>query len=474
MKQKLVLFVLLFAGGALGQTYTPMFGFHTNHIYSFPIRVPYSCWRSLNSTEDEGGSSWMAIQKGPDIYNYSLIDTAMEDLAAQSKTCAVYTPYLTPAFIASHTGYTLSGKGTRHCGCSYSWMGNRYNCYPPADLNADGSGTDQTWKDFIRNLAEHVHSKHLANPGKYADIDYWEGGNEFIDNGPQWCGSYAQLARMLQDEKCVIEGRGKGCTAPAINPNARVMTVAMFAPDGVDKPYLSTVPNIADGESPAQVADMINTHNNYVLASEPEQIISNINAMRKVVDANPDSAGKPIFGTEGGWQHYKETGFTWGQTPSWMERFVIAISSTGIAAHIFYAYDSYDTNKATGPVNTDLWTVANSSNNNYYCGRSMPANEGYFCQPTPAYVASYAWVQKVIWPRPCSGSNGIWTCPHTSYGGKYKTGEFVWYSVEGHTVSFKVPAGFSKVEDIAGKITSVGEGEKITISDNPVLLMSEN
>ncbi len=105
-------------------------------------------------------------------------------------------------------------------------------CYPPADLNPDGSGTDQTWKNWVTALATENVALCASTSPQYACIKYYEIWNEVdqssqgypfpgssyaapylpvgqtsVGSGAMYKGSYAQLVRMLQDAKCIIQGR---------------------------------------------------------------------------------------------------------------------------------------------------------------------------------------------------------------------------------------------------------------------------
>ena len=79
----------------------------------------------------------------------------------------------------------------------------RGECDPPDDLNADGSGTDQHWKDFITAIVTHVNGR----------IHHWEVWNE-----PQaanaWTGTHAQLVRMAQDARTIIQ---------SVDPKAKML-----------------------------------------------------------------------------------------------------------------------------------------------------------------------------------------------------------------------------------------------------------
>jgi hypothetical protein len=443
-----------------GQTQPPLWGMHTNHMPSFPIQIPYDCWRNLSATGSGDASNWATIQTGPSSYNFELIDQAMTDLAAANKTCIVFTPEWTPSFIANTIGYNTDGQGTRTCSCH----GGGNMCYPPKDLNADGSGTDQTFKNFITALSAHVHANHTQNPNTYADIKYWSSGNEYLDNPQQFCGSYMQLARMLTDEKCIIRGEGPGCTTQGINPEANVMTVAMFS-DTNAKIYLATLPNIPGAVTPAQLANLIDTHNTYVSWKTPENVVAQMLSFENIVNNNPQSKGKKIFVTEGGWDAPPPD--TWAHAETFMGRFMIAASSTGLFAHIFFGYDFYSDNTPEGPGGccTTFWSNVNTT------GCTIIANPGYFCSDVQPYNQVVSWLKDVTFDGPCTSQTNVWTCDIQSTGNTYQTGMFVWYSVLDGSTQYTIPSGIIKMQTITGQISTVKTGQVITIDNNPVLFM---
>jgi hypothetical protein len=462
MKQILVVFVLLL--GANAQTAPLVFGVHTNRLGSWPIQVPFDVWRSLNATSKSGSVKWAGIQTGANTYDFGTLDQAMEQ-AASANVAVIYTPYATPAFIANTHGFQTDGSGIQNCVCG-DGVGTT-GCNPPSDLAGDGSGTNATWQNFITNLATHVHSQHVANPTGYADISYWETGNEYLVNPKQWCGSFPQLDRMMQDMKCIVTGTGPGCTATAINPDAQIMTVAITAKkygNKLDIAYLNSLANVSPVQTPEQLADVLDIHCYLAGTDTPEGIIAEVQSLQTLT-------AKPFYCTEGGWQRTHPP-TTWAHSADWMGRFMLSVASTGVIGFDFFQYDGYLTNTATGPGSEVLWAKKNPPNN-YFC--SIPASPGFFCPPEVDWTAIYQWTRNITFAQACTGQpvkprGNIWTCDHTSTGGTYTTGKFLWFDVLDKTAQYTVPAGFSEEFEIDGSSEFVTPGQILTLTNSPILL----
>ena len=65
--------------------------------------------------------------------------------------------------------------------------------------NADGTGTDQYWKDYVTAIVQHV-----CTPGP-CKISNWEVWNE-PNSGTMWQGTLPQLVRLTQDAYQIIKG----------------------------------------------------------------------------------------------------------------------------------------------------------------------------------------------------------------------------------------------------------------------------
>ena len=456
----LLVSVLFFDGTVFSQTPTEqtkplLLGIHVNHESSWPLQVSADLWRTLNSGN---GTRWMDIQQGPNTYDFTEMDRELRD-AARSRIMVMYTPFGVPAFIANSFGYNPDDNGTRDCTCNHS-VGAR-GCYPPKDMNGDGSGTDATWKNFIMALATHIHNNHLQSPDTYADIDYWESGNEFVVNAPQWCGSYAQLARMMQDAKRIVK---------QVNPSATMLTHAMAwynLDENID--YLNTKANVPQAQTPAQMAEIIDYHCYQYGSTPPERVIAVLARLRQSTDSVPAARGKKIFCTEGGWIAVAPTSWTHGK--NWFSRYLLSLSSTGILDFNVFQYDTYLLNNGDGlPARlVDLWAPTT----HYSC--DIPASPGYFCPTEIVWQQVYQWLEGVTFEGPCihrgTKQGKIWWCDHTSTG-QYRKGKFVWYDALDLLCDYTVPPGFKLEQDIDGNITNITPGTKIVISNSPVLLMS--
>ena len=447
--------ILAATGSAAGQTKPLLLGLHVNHDSSWPVQVDFDLWRTLDSPS---GTMWKDIQTGPDSFDFSRFDQELQD-AALANVEVMYTPIGVPGFIASPVGYMPNDDGPRTCACNYT-VGGVNGCYPPKDINGDGSGTDATWQNFMIALATHVHSNHVQNPDKYADINYWESGNEFESDPQQWCGSFAQLARMMQDEKAIVN---------KINPAAKVMTVAMAWYNlSDDYAYLNTKANVSQAQTPAQLADIIDYHCYVYGYKRPEIVIATLAKLIQLAESIPAAAGKPISCSEGGW--IKTAPATWTDAQNWLARYLLSVSSTGVIDFNLFMYDNYIGNTSVGPAAlAALWAPSTK----YYC--SIPASPGDFCLPEISWSRVYDWLEGVTFQAPCTSQRvadgNIWLCEHTS-SGQYQTGEFVWYDTLDQTREYRVPPGFTEEQDINGNITSIFPGQSISISNSPILLMS--
>jgi hypothetical protein len=469
-------FLLLATVGVFGQVVPPEFlGIHVNHMSSWPLEAPAHLFRTLSSTGGGGGGSmWYQMQTDENTFDFGVMDAAMAATAAQG-VAVTFTPVGVPSFVVGHDsngpiGWSLDGSRRRSCGCAHIYQPDR--CYPPGDINPDGSGTDAAWIKFITALASHVHSAHEDNPHGYSDIAYWENGNEWTYNGQQFCGSFAQMARMLTDEKCVVTGKGPGCERQGINPSAKMETIALNGGgDPLDKEYLATLPNIPLAETPAQLADIFNYHC-YKFYPNAEGTIGTGMATMRFVANDPYLKGKPVFCTEGGWLpgSRKVKPDTWTHAADFISRYLLGLASTGVQRFILFGYDFYSNMDAPG-------LLAQLSDNVPTNGCTESTDHGYLCPTGVAWTRIGAWLTDVNFSGPCtstvSGAGHIWTCSHTSAGGTYKSGQFAWFDVSDETTKYQVPTGFSREENMKGDITRLSRHQSIVLSNSPVLLMDD-
>ena len=213
----------------------------------------YMQWPSISTCPiyDSKGTVFNTTTN-PATYVWSNLDNMLANDYAAGVTEVMYTLARTPTW--------ASAKPTDSTSCHYTGtqfgQGNG-QCYPPNDLNSDGTGTDAIWKDWVTQLASHANaSNYLNGSTKHAHIRYYEIWNEpdGTCNSTSQCffkGSFAQLARMTEDARCIILGSQGGknvihdhgdgtatpCTATAIDPTALIVMSSTHAKDNFSIEY---------------------------------------------------------------------------------------------------------------------------------------------------------------------------------------------------------------------------------------------
>ena len=119
--------------------------------------VPFGAQRLWDS-----GVSWQDINPADGVYNWTLLDEWLS--AAQAHNVDIlYTFGETPAWASSSPNDSTCAAGAG-------------SCDPPNDLNTDGTGSNQHWKDFVSALVAHSQQSSTGH------IQYWEIWNEALGN----------------------------------------------------------------------------------------------------------------------------------------------------------------------------------------------------------------------------------------------------------------------------------------------------
>lgn len=207
----------------------------------------------------DSGVGWPNIETANGTYNWTPLETLLKNAYDDGITTAIYTMSRTPQWALDLVNNCTSNPNQPACDttCNYydtggvtTGAGAPGQCYPPSDINPDGTGTDAMWKAWVTALGQEATT--LCNEGGYACIKYFEIWNEVDRNsqGSSWFanqsgysapymfgngtsghgaqnsgnsyrGSYAQLVRMTQDARCLLMGqtslRTKGSTLYAID-----------------------------------------------------------------------------------------------------------------------------------------------------------------------------------------------------------------------------------------------------------------
>jgi len=400
-------------------------------------------------------TGWAQINTSEGVYDWSTLD-AFASAAQGHGVDLLYNLARTPTWASSK-------PNDNSCSYNTSPQGGPGQCDPPNDLNADGSGTDAHWIQWVSALATRYKGR----------IKYYEIWNEWNVAGfwaPAGNAQQPQLVRMEQDARCVVEGppAGLSCNSQstfpsgtAIDPNARIVTPS---PVGAH-PFLNEVSQDLTTYFQTQVgnykggtfADIIGFHGyvgtlpNSGLCPAPEDVNAVIDNLNSTVNSFGQS-GKPWFNTEGGWSKAADEGFLdLDRQAAFLVRYSLLQRSLGVDRMYWYRWDAASTSGGS------LWTPSGG--------------------PTPAAVA-YGEVSKWIVGAPLSSAwtpNGtIWSCGFTR-GNGYKA-LAVWDAAQDctsttcPTTPFNIPAGgYTMSRDVTGKESSVS-GATIPIGAKPILL----
>jgi uncharacterized protein (TIGR03437 family) len=370
--------------------------------------------------------SWADIEPTQGTFNFTLLDSVVAGAQKHGITALLYTLTKTPAWASSNT--TTPG-----CADYLNRMGG---CYPPSDLNADGTGADQYWKDYVTAVVQHE-----CTPGP-CNVQSWEIWNE--PNAENfWRGTTQQLVRMTEDANQIIKG---------VNPDLLIVSPPPAGGGNPDSTAASFLQGFfADGGS--QYVDVIGFHG-YLLpaqvqAGQVELLLSGLSDL----ESTRSSAGltsKPLWDTEGSW------GLTTNLPDVDMEAAFVAryylLQATYVQRFYWFAYDD-----PSGTLYDDTTMM--------------------LLEPGVAYGQVYNWLVGATPSGPCTNNGSIYMCGFTRPGGYQALA--VWDSSLScsngacTTTSYTAPSGYTQYADLAGNVTPI-TGGTIQISVKPILLENGN
>ena len=428
------------------------FGMNSNLLNNpFPgSMVPLTSWRSLGSSV-----KWADISTGPDVYDFSRLDGWLSKVK-ESNADVLYTVYATPAW-ASSRGPTCTGVGTPNSGClgptntncAFLQQNGPGICDPPADLFCDGTGTNQTFVNFVTALIQHV------GPGT---IKYWEIWNE-PNNPREWngiadCpntphGGDLMLARMARDLKSTVS---------AFDPKAQFTTPACGSPDcaaGFLPPYFANT----DGGSSADIIAFHGYISTGACPSDcpvPELVGEQIDHLISKLPAS--ELAKPLFDTEGGW----------GTVPG--TKTIDAIADPDQQASFLARYYLIQMSRHVAKFYWWSWDISGQA--------------ALYNQSTKSITpAANAYVQVVRWTNagtatvgPCNANGTVWTCNVQSPSGF--VAEAIWDTSQtcnaGKCSSAPVstPSQFNAYLDLSGNESPMS-GSSAPVGLKPILLIAK-
>jgi len=380
----------------------------------------------------ENGTAWGEVNTAPDVYDFSSLDKWLADAKTGGQD-VLYTFVWVPRWASSNPNDSTCrlGPGT---------------CDPPVDLNPDGTGTDQHWKDYVTAITAHNKNSTTAH------IKYWELWNE-PHNNFSWNGTYAQLVRMVSDAYPIIKNS---------DPNAFILSPTL---GWINKSALTWAAGYL-GAGGSRYIDGVALHG-YVMQSgkggktdNPETLTTLLPPYRTML-ATYGLGSKPIFNTESSWSLNDQ----WGpfstdkdMQAAFVARLYILHAVYGISR--LYWFEWNDTSDGT------LWLPDPND----------PKAPGTVLKPGIAYQATYTWLVGKTTANSCSQAGTIWTCSITGANGYVS--EAIWDTAEScsngtcSTVSYVADSKYIHYQTLDGNMYSVS-GNTVRIGAKPILLQNQ-
>jgi hypothetical protein len=429
----------------LGKNSVPsnFFNMHTGHTNTPWPSAPVAGQRLWDS-----GVSWPLINSAKGIYDWTKLDQRLAE-AQVHRAELLYDMGMTP--IWAQCGTATASSCVQTSGCAYagtSYGAGPGQCYWPADLNQDGTGSNQSWKDWVTALASHS-----VNSGT-GHIKYYEIWNEPNDLA-FWRGTTAQLVRMTQDAACIIKGVGPGCRNVAIDPNALIVTPPpTYGGSSINKwmnDYLR-----AGG---ADVSDVIAFHG--YNGSNAEKIPTLVSALRNDALTTFKQTSKPLFDSE----------FSWGlnavfpdqeERAGFVVRSLLLHWSSGVSRVYWYSWDSSGT----------MWSDTSTSG----CTTPDASGIGFTCKAGLAFAQVENWLVGATLSQPCAANGTVWTCGLTKPGGYQALA--VWDTAQSCSSGLCTTSNFTFTpvspnyihrRDVYGAVTTIS-GRTVPIGYKPILL----
>jgi hypothetical protein len=367
------------------------------------------------------GTEWYVLNPSPGVHDFSSIDNWIATAQAQHVDL-IYTFGEIPAW-ASSNPTAICATGTP-----------AGSCVAPGDLNFDGSGSNQWWKDFVAAVVTHAAGQ----------IKYWEIWNEPTVPG-YWQGNNQQMLRMAQDAYAIIK---------SIDPTAMVITPTPST--GINGVANWMGPYLALGGG--QYADIISFHSYSWKTTPgvwpmPEDVVPLMANLKAVLGANGQDT-KPLWCTEGSWGDTSGNGFVDQDLhAAFLARHYLLQASAGVQRYYWFAWDN-GVNSVGSP--DGLWTDIGGVN-----------------QTGIAYQEVENWLVDAVPGGACSSAGTTWSCDYTRSGG-YQA-RAIWDSSQSCSAGIcstrdqSVDSVFTHYRDIAGNSVTISN-RTVPIGAKPILL----
>jgi hypothetical protein len=367
-------------------------------------------------------TTWNDLNPSNGVYDWTNLDTALNVAIGKGQTDFIYTFGFVPAWAQNRNDEV----------CDH-YPGS---CDPPSDLNADGTGSDLLWQNFVTAVVARAAGR----------IHTWEIWNE-PDILVEWNGTPAQMARMAKDAYTIIK---------AADPTALVTTPTP-GDDGTGQNINSWEPAYLAALLPlgGVFADIITYHgysdacNSQVPESAESSKLSDLTQAISQSPLSASLASLPIWNTEGSWN--KDAGLPDpNMQAAYVGRMYLLQWSMGVSRFYWFQYG-----------NTQNGTFLNSDNSLNLAGT--------------AYGQVYGWMVGATLTNPCAASGTVWTCGFTSSGGVQE--QAVWDTSQScsngscTTSSHSPSSTYTEYYDLAGDPPTPISGS-VQIGAEPILLTS--
>ena len=372
----------------------------------------------------DSATHWRDINTADGVYDWSNLDKWLQRAQAGNVE-VLYTFGEVPSWASSDPG-------------DYTCAGGPGACDPPDDLNADGTGSNQHWKNFVATIVSHNQRSQTGH------IHAWEMWNEAFGNPHRWKGTQAQLLRMAQDASTLIKAADNSAVvltptfAPLLNPS-RLQLASYLAAGG------------------GQFADAIALHG-YVMTrtgDRPEDLVTFMKLSDPIL-AKYGQSNKPLWDTEASWGNIENTHFT---DPDLQAAFVarsyLLHWSLGISRYYWYEWN----NSLVG----QLWIPDPHDAD----------GPGKLLKPGISYVQLYNWIVGATLDSGCTQDGTVWSCAFWRHGGYeaeaiWDTGESCDHGTCG-SVRYRVDRKYRQYRTVYGETFPIRRST-VEIGAKPILL----
>lgn len=412
----------------------------------------------------DAGVAWSQINTASGVYDWSGLDTWLSTDQTHGVD-VLYNLARTP---------TWASSVPTDSSCTSADSSGPGQCDPPLDLNADGSGSDDIWIGWVTALAQHSQSNKTGGGVGISYYEIWNEWNAAIFWNPA-NSTTAQLVRMEQDARCVVEGppAGKNCNpnsafpnGTALDPTAKIVSPAPVSAhaflDAVAQNLSLYFQTSVNGYPGGTFSDAIGFHgyvgtgNATSTTSVPCPLAEDVNTvlsdMNSTLASYPSiTSGKPLFNTEAGWSKAVNEGFTdEDEQAAFLPRYLLLQESGDVSRVYWYLWDA--------PIDGSLYNDS----------------AGGATKAATAYGEVLNWSVGATVSKACSANGTVWTCGFTrpSYAALavWDAGQDC-TSSSCPTTTFAVPSGgYIEYRDVAGNVNSLNGAASVQIGAKPILL----